>query len=64
MKMSASPPRPRCRSSHHAGRKRVPVSRAEKRNPHANDANISTVATMPVDLVTYHNQLFIEILPF
>jgi hypothetical protein len=42
----------------------VPVSRAENRNPHANDANMSAVATMPVDLVTYHNQLFIAILSF
>jgi hypothetical protein len=49
-------------SNHQAGRSRVPVSRDENRNPHASDANINTVATMPVDLVTFHNQSFNPIL--
>jgi hypothetical protein len=42
----------------------VPVSRAENKKPQASDANMSAVATMPVDLVTYHNQLFTAFVSF
>ncbi len=50
---SASPPSQLCRSSHHAGRRRSPVLRDEKKNPNTSAATARTVATIPVDRLRY-----------
>ena len=51
-----SPPSQLCRSSHHAGRRRSPVLRAEKNKPTTSAATARIVATMPVARLRYHHQ--------